>query len=132
MTMTPQGGYEPVLMVIGDISVSQHQVYTPNGAFPLAGTNWMVQDNSMTTRVIPTWAIVVTIIGFFFIFLFSLLFLLAKENRVQGFVQVTVQGPGLYHATQVPALGPQTAFDLNHRVNYVRQLVAALPRPGQA
>lgn len=128
MTTGGFGLSEPILISLGDISVTQHSVITPNGTYPLAGTNWMVQDNSIATRHIPTWAIVVTVITVWF-FLLGLLFLLVHETRVQGYVQVIVQGPGLYHATQVPAVGPQTAYELNHRVHYVRQLVAALPRP---
>jgi hypothetical protein len=39
------------------------------------------EGGTQQTRKTPTWAIVVAIVGFFVIFVFSLLFLLVKETR---------------------------------------------------
>ncbi|QLQ16711.1 MAG: hypothetical protein HZY73_14820 [Micropruina sp.] len=47
----------------------------------------------MTTRVIPGWAVLFAILGFLF-FLLGLLFLLVREERTTGFVQVQVVAPG--------------------------------------
>jgi hypothetical protein len=115
-----------VLVTIGDIACTQATVITPAGSYPLNGTVWLVSNNTVTTQGIPAVAIVLCILFFLLCFL-GLLFLLMKEERTSGFVQVSVQGPGLYHAVQIPASSPRTAIDLEQRVNYVRALVAALP-----
>jgi hypothetical protein len=41
-------------------------------------------------------------------------------------VQVTVQGQGTFHATQIPVNNRMQVGDIHQRVNYVRSLVAAL------
>jgi hypothetical protein len=115
---------EPVLVTIGDMSVTQFHVITPNGTHPLNGTSWYVTDNSTYEQAIPQWAIIVAIIGFFVVCFFSLLFLLVKETKSSGFVQVTVQGQGWAHVTQLPA---GTAATAHAQAAYVRNLVAALP-----
>ncbi len=115
---------EPVLVSAGDISCTQHRVVTPNGSFPLKGTNWTVSNNSVTTESLPTYAIVLAIVLFVFCLL-GLLFLLIKERRTTGFVQVTVQGPGVVHSTQIPVSSPAQVLDIEQRVNYIRGLVAS-------
>jgi hypothetical protein len=57
-----------------------------------------VSNQTFATEVIPVWAIVLAIIFFVFCLL-GLLFLLVKERRVHGAVQVGVQGPGFSYAT---------------------------------
>ncbi len=57
--------------------------------------------------------------------LLGLLFLLIKEDRTTGWLQVTVQGPGFVHTTQVPASHQGTAADIHARVNFARSLTAA-------
>lgn len=129
MSMSPMSSAPPPasgpLVMIGDIGVSQNQYTTPGGAFPLARTQWMVQENVQTTTAIPTHAIVLTVIFVWFC-LFGLLFLLIKEERTSGYVQVTVQGEGRFHATQIPVSNRMALGDIHQRVNYVRSLVAAL------
>jgi len=114
-----------VLVTIGDIACSQTQVFTPGSVFPLAGTTWIVADHSTTREKIPTYAIVLAIV-FALACLLGLLFLLIKERTVEGYVQVSVQGPSLYYATHIPARDPNTVVDVEQRVNYTRSLVAAL------
>jgi hypothetical protein len=70
---------------------------------------------------IPTWAIVCAVV-FFFLCLLGLLFLLAKEERTTGHMQVTVQAPGFFHMTYVPVTSPMQANDVAGRVNYARAL----------
>src|SRR5579871_5214066 len=53
---------EPVLVVVGDIAVTAHWVVTPNGTFPLAGTTWIVTNQTMTTSFVPGWAIALCIL----------------------------------------------------------------------
>lgn len=123
---TPVGGSEVPLIAIGDVAVSQHWVSTPNGAFPLQRTSWTVADRTFVTRELPQWALVMTIVGFLFICAFSLFFLLAKEDRVQGFVEVTIHGDGRSHTTQIPVTALGTSAFVHQQVNYVRGLVTAL------
>jgi hypothetical protein len=114
---------EPLLLVIGDVSVTQSSVIVPQGRFPLRGTSWTVQDNTVATQAIPTWAIVMTVVFVWFCFL-GLLFLLAKETRYGGNVTITVMGPnGLYHIVQLPP-GPENAMWANQRVNEARAITA--------
>ncbi len=116
---------EAVLVTIGDIACTQTRVILSSGSYPLAGTTWLVSNNTTTTESIPAYAIVMAIIFFIFCLL-GLLFLLIKERTVQGFMQVSVQGPGLFHATQIPISTQMQALDIEQRTNYVRGLVAAL------
>lgn len=111
----------PVLVTIGDIACTGEEVITPSGRAPIAGTTWTFTDMSRTDRTIPAWAIVLTVLFVWFCFL-GLLFLLVKEERTTGWAQITVQGRGLMHVTQVPVYSPMVVMDLNSRVNYARSL----------
>ena len=124
------GADEPVLVTIGDISVTATRVYTPSGSRPLSEVSWTVTDLSVTSQEIPTWAIVCAVVFFLLCFL-GLLFLLAKETRTQGQLQVTVHGPGMLHTTSVPVFSLPQVGDVNARVNYVRTLAVAYGAPGQ-
>lgn len=131
----PQPGYPPaqpaygapqqdqVVVTIGDIGVTPTEVITPLGRRPVSGTVWMVQNNTMTTESIPTYAIVLCIVFVLFCLL-GLLFLLIKERKTQGYLTVSVQGDGFYHATQVPVSYPAQIADIEGRVNYCRALAA--------
>jgi hypothetical protein len=114
-----------VLVTIGDIACTQTQLLTPNGVFPLAGTNWIVTNNTTKREKIPTYAIVLAIV-FALACLLGLLFLLIKERTIEGSVQVSVQSPEVYYATQIPISIPQQVVDIEQRVNYARGLVRAL------
>lgn len=121
---SPAAVPEQALVVIGDITISKSWLVTPVGSRPLAGTQIFVTDFSRTETKIPTWAIVLAIIGAFF-FLLGLLFLLARETVTTGSLQVSVQKDGLVFATQIPAANAQVAQDVHARVNYARQLIGA-------
>ncbi|MBB6119011.1 hypothetical protein [Nocardiopsis algeriensis] len=122
--MQPDAPHEAVLCTIGDIAFTQTTVITPGGRFPLKGSVWTVTDMSRTERSTPVWAIVVAILVFWWTCLLGLLFLLVKEQRTSGHVQVTVQNHGHYHATSVPASYPGLAEQINQQVNYARSLAA--------
>lgn len=115
---------EQTLVVVGDITFSKNWLVTPNGNAPLRGTQIHLTDLSRTTSSTPTWAIVFAIIGAFF-FLIGLLFLLVKETRTEGFVQITVSNGTLVHMTQVHVASVEAVAELHGRVGYARQLVAA-------
>jgi hypothetical protein len=115
---------EQMLVTMGDIGVTQSWVVTPSGTRPIGTVTWLFTDMSRTTQSIPAWAIVCAIL-FSIFFLLGLLFLLAKETRTEGFVQIVVQGPRLVHTTQLPVSSPQQIADYNARVNYARALSAS-------
>ena len=106
---------DPIVLTVGEISVTNLWVILPSGTHPLKGAVWTVMDNSTMSQRIPPYAIVLAIV-FAIACLIGLLFLLIKETVVSGYVNVTVQGTGFYHATQIPV---SSAFE----VQRVRQLV---------
>ena len=117
-------GPEPWLTTIGDISVSEHWVSTPSGPHPIRGSVWTVTDMSRYEESISTVGIVLAVVFVWFCLL-GLLFLLMKERRLGGFVQVTVQGNGFYHSTLIPVTGPHSVMNAHQAVNYARSLAAA-------
>src|SRR3954454_7372885 len=123
--MMPPSGNEPVLISIGDISVTQSHVIVPHGRYPLRGTTWMVQDSTQVTESIPPVAIILTIILVWFC-LIGLLFLLMKEKRYSGFVTITVTGMGLYHSVQFPS-AQHTGSWAADMVGRARAITASAP-----
>lgn len=117
-------GAEPILMQIGQIQVTATTVHTPMGSFPVRGSMWTVTDRGYPTSKIPTWAIVLTVVLFFVIGFFSLLFLLAKETRYQGYVEVFVGNGGHQFVTQLPGGNPVTLHYIHQQVNYARMLAS--------
>jgi hypothetical protein len=116
--------FEPFVVTIGDIGVTQRLVVTPNGNAPLAGSRWIVLDHSRTERKIPTWAIVLAVI-FALLCLLGLLFLLVKENRTTGYVEVSVMSGTLSHVTQIPVRSEQEIAQIRQRVHQAQTLAAA-------
>ena len=114
----------PTLVTIGDIACTQEEVITPSGRQPINTVTWTFTDMSQTSQGIPAWAIVLAIVFFVVCFL-GLLFLLAKESRTTGWVQVTVQGNRFLHQVQLPVGSMAQVADYNARVNYARSLSAA-------
>jgi hypothetical protein len=123
--MMPPPGHDPVLLSIGDISVTPTHVIVPHGRFPLHGTTWTVQDSTQVTEGIPVVAVVLTIIFVWFC-LIGLLFLLMKEKKYTGFVSITVTGMGLYHSVQFPA-AQQTGAWAADVVGRARAIAASAP-----
>ncbi|MET9373162.1 hypothetical protein ABZX98_03265 [Streptomyces sp. NPDC002992] len=115
-----QGGGAPLLS-LGDITIVGDQIITPAGAMPLKGAVWNAMDMSRTEEKMPTVAIVLAII-FFLVCLLGLLFLLMKEKKTTGFIQVTVTSGGRHHATMIPATGPDTIHWVMGQLNYARSL----------
>jgi hypothetical protein len=113
---------EQVLVQIGEIAVTASTVYTPNGAIPLRGSQWAVQDQWLSEQKIPSWAIVLAIVGFFLVCALSLLFLLAKETRFHGTVNVTVTNGHQQYVARIPVYSQQQVHHIYNQVNYVRSL----------
>jgi hypothetical protein len=114
----------PTLVQIGDIVCTQTEVITPSGRCPINKVVWTFTDMSQTTTEIPSWAIVLAIVFFFFCLL-GLLFLLVKENRTTGWVQITVQGDRFLHQVQLPVSSSNQVAEYNARVGYARSLSTA-------
>ncbi|MEV0924691.1 hypothetical protein AB0I99_06080 [Streptomyces spongiicola] len=110
-------------LMIGDITVVQDSVMTPNGTLPLKGAVWNVTDLSRTEEKTPTHAIVLAVVFSVFCLL-GLLFLLMKERRTTGYVQVGVAGGGRHHTTLIPATGPETLYWVMGQVAHARLLSA--------
>ncbi|MDQ0986510.1 hypothetical protein [Streptomyces sp. V2I9] len=119
--MPGQGGV-PVLS-IGDITVMNDAIVTPSGSMPLKGAVWTATDMSRTEEKIPAHAVVLAIIFALFC-LIGLLFLLMKEKRTTGFIQVTVTSGGRHHSTMIPAMGPHTFPAVMGQLNYARSMSA--------
>lgn len=116
---------EPIRVRLCDIACTDSQVLTPFGSYPLRGTSWSVTNQTYVTDSIPAWAIVLAIV--FFIFrLLGLLFLLVKERRVNGAVQVGVQGPGFSYSTYIPVYNEVAVFQVSNSVDMIRTQVARL------
>lgn len=111
---------EQVLVQIGDIAVTSTTIYTPAGPMPLKGSVWTATDQWMAQRKIPTWAIVMAIVGAFVICLLSLLFLLAKETVYHGGIQVTVTSGGRSHTTFVPIHHHAQVHHVHQQVQWLR------------
>lgn len=128
-----QAGNYPVnpvparLMVqIGGIVVTSEQVQTPAGSIPLHLASFTVLDQTRTIRVTPTWAKVAALAGFFVLTVFSLLFLLVKEDQTQGQVLVGVVGGNVNYQEPVVILNRAQAQDVISRVGYAEQLVRSM------
>jgi hypothetical protein len=115
---------EPVVALIGEISVTPRTIRTPTGDIPLAESTWQVSDFWQTEQKTPTWAIVATVLGFCVLTVFSLLFLLVKQTVYKGTVQVTVTNGAQQYVARIPVATQEQVQQINHQVNYVRSLAA--------
>jgi hypothetical protein len=109
---------------IGEMGVTSTAVHTPAGVIPLAGSNWAVHDYWQNETKIPTWAIVLSIVGFCVLTVFSLLFLLAKETITRGTVQITVTNGNQQYVCRLAVNHPAQVNAIHQQVNYVRSLAA--------
>jgi hypothetical protein len=118
----PGPAYPGVVVTVGDVLITVDSVLVPQGRFPLAGTTWTVRDS---TRVVATTPRYARLLAFGLAFLIvPLLLLRIKDRHLDGFVQVTVVGEGLYHTVQFPP-GPESTAHVASLVNEARALAAA-------
>ncbi|WP_017539050.1 MULTISPECIES: hypothetical protein [Nocardiopsis] len=121
---------EPILTSIGDITLTQSEVITPSGRFPIRGAQWNVTDMSHVEEKLSTTGLVLTIgsivlfIWFCGLGLLGLFFLLMKEKVTTGNIQVTVSNGNSHYATVIPARTPETMQQVTQQVNYARSLSA--------
>lgn len=118
-----QAGPQPGGMVLslGDIAVTGDTIMTPAGPMPLKGAVWTATDMSRTEEKMPSHAVVLAVVFFFFCLL-GLLFLLMKERVTTGFVQVTVNSGGRHHSTMIPVQSREQVMFVLNQVNYARSL----------
>ena len=128
MTILPAQPYQPTpaqpqfLVAIGNVNATDHWVVTPAGTWPLADINVTSHDQTSTTTHTPAWAIVMVVL-FIWVALLSLLFLLAREVRVTGYVAVHIQAGNQSFTEQVPVYNAQQRADVLQRVSYLQGLV---------
>lgn len=118
--MVPMGVGAPMLS-IGDITIMGDSIVTPSGSMPLKGATWTATDMSRTEEKIPTVGIVLAIL-FALLCLVGLLFLLMKEKKTTGYVQVSVTSGGRHHWTMIPAVHPGTFAMVMAQINTARSL----------
>jgi hypothetical protein len=124
-TPSSPAGKGDFLLTIGDIGITHDQrVVTPNGVAPLAGSSWIVQDNSQTTKETPTWAVVLCVLTALETCGLGLLFLLVKNQKTTGSVQVQVRSEKLFHMTQIPVVSPVQAPQTQQLVRRAQTLAA--------
>jgi hypothetical protein len=121
MTLEPFGssGMAAHLVSIGNVHATEEHVITPVGTWPLADVNVSTSDQTATTTHTPAWAIVLVIL-FIWFFLLSLLFLLARETRVSGFIAVHIQAGSYSYTEQVPVYSAQQRWDVLNRVLFLQ------------
>ncbi|TDQ48784.1 hypothetical protein [Actinorugispora endophytica] len=117
-----QPSQEQPIAVLGDITVTQNLVMTPVGTFPIRGSMWTLNDMTVVRQQMATWALVVALIGFLFICVFSLFFLLVKETTVSGTIQITVRQGEKFYTTQVPVHSQAQGHQVHQQFQYIRSM----------
>ncbi len=115
---------EPVIARFGDIEVTGSAVRGPTGTFPLPDSVWRCFDYWYDIRVTPAWAIALALVGFFVVPFVSLLFLLVKEPRRVGVLQVAIWDGVRQHVVDLPVGDVAQARAIEHQVDRVRVLAA--------
>jgi hypothetical protein len=121
---SPQAAPGAVLVQLGEVTVSSNTIHTPAGDIPLRGSQWTVSDQWHSQQRIPAWATVCAVVGFVFLCFLSLLFLLAKETRYSGTVQVAISNAGRQYVVRIPVTDQRVVAHIHAQVNYVRSLAA--------
>jgi len=118
-------GAETVIARVGEIEVTLTAVRTPAGRFPLIGSQWDIGTEWVPELRIPSWAVVLALLGFFVMGPFSLLFLRVRRAWARGVTTVTVTGGPHRYVVRIPVAYQTYARQLAHRVNYVRSLAGS-------
>jgi hypothetical protein len=122
LTNQTQQQSAPFLVSIGNVHATQHHVVTPSGTWPVAEINVSAVDRTQVTTHTPAWAIVMVVI-FIWFFLLSLLFLLARESRISGYVTVTIEANGQSFVENVRVETEMQRTDVFNRVIYLQTLI---------
>ncbi|GIF15336.1 hypothetical protein Ate01nite_53680 [Actinoplanes teichomyceticus] len=111
-------------MQIAEIDITSSTISTPAGDFPLAGSQWQVNEFWVSRRQTPTWAKLIGFGAVCFTLGLSLLLLLVKESAPLGTVQVTVTSGPRHYVARIPVHDESDVVTINQQVNYVRSLAA--------
>ena len=125
VTLVPGAPQQPApfLVSIGNIHATRHHAVTPGGTWPIADVNVSTADQTQVTTHTPAWAIVMVVV-FIWFFLLSLLFLLARESRISGYITVTVWGTdGQSYVENIPVANAAQRLDVFNRVTYLQSLI---------
>ncbi|MDJ0318423.1 MULTISPECIES: hypothetical protein [Arthrobacter] len=76
-------------------------------------------DQTRVTTFTPTWAIVMVFL-FIWFFLISLLFLLARDTRMEGFIAVNIQAGKYSYTEQLPVGNEVQRIDVFNRVHFLQ------------
>jgi len=113
---------ELILIILGEITVTSESVITPNGNIPLGQAQWLFDDASTVQTKMPAYAIVLAVVLSLLICILSMLFLLIKETTVSGYVNVIVQGGGVFFKTQIPVSNKHTIGTIKARFDQAQRL----------
>ncbi|MFC7757701.1 hypothetical protein ACFQY4_06320 [Catellatospora bangladeshensis] len=83
-----------------------------------------MSDQWHSRQRIPTWAVVCAVLLFFLLCFLSLFFLLAKETRYTGTVQVMITNGNRQYVARIPVTDQRVVAHIHAQVNYVRSLAA--------
>lgn len=111
------------LMSLGRIQITSTQVITPSGTIPIGQAQFCFIDRTVRTKKTPTWAIVLALAGFFILTVFSLLFLLVKEETPSGTAVIQVSGCGVHHQEHVQVTDQAQLQALFAQVQQAQQMV---------
>lgn len=129
--MQPSGApVDPTLFALGDIGVGRVWVATPSGSAPMNGSTFYLQEAVYTEEKMPQWALIAAIVGFVFICVFSLFFLMVKEKTVTGYVDVTVINGEFRHLSRIPITTPFQLDQIRRQVADAQQMAAVAPAAG--
>lgn len=122
MTMQYPSTPPQILVQVGHIQATAEYLITPAGTWPLADVNINSADQTSMSTHTPGWAIAMVVIFIWFFFL-SLLFLLARETRVAGFVAVHVKAGTQAYTDQIAIQNDAQRYDVMNRINYLQSLI---------
>lgn len=118
----PTPANDPYLVHVGNVHATADWLVTPAGSWPLADVNVTTADQTSTTTHTPTWAVVMVIV-FIWFFLLSLLFLLARETRVSGYVAIHVQSGAQSFTDQIGVSNAFERAEVLRRAAYLQLLI---------
>lgn len=110
------------LVSIGSVDVTENQVITPVGSWPLSEVNVSTFDQTWTRTYTPGWAIFMMVF-FIWFFMLSLLFLFAKERHTSGHVTILIQAGPYSYTEQLPVGNALQHADVFNRVAYLQGLI---------
>lgn len=81
---------ETLVAFVGPIRVTTRRVYTPLRTLPVREVSWSLRNRFAPREETPEWALITALVGVPFTLGLSLLMLLVKETRLDGYVEIGV------------------------------------------